>query len=305
MPALDFNEISPSHLGDRRDDFELFARDFLEMVGFKSEEGPDRGQDGGRDLLVCERRIGPGGSSDIKWLVTCKHKASSGNSVSAAEDLNFRDRLERHQCQGIIAFYSTVPSSGLAANLKALKLSFEVLVYDPERIESSLLGAAKGRTIAARYMPRSFRKWVASSQYAEAPVRTTQAASVDRFFLRQPHISISAALAEAQARNLAVFAIVFDENHSTRSELDYHFGNFMKWEATKRLVDQHFVAALGPSSDSGFCALVPPGVPLEQCRWAVLNGAGHIVDSGYVHGNPSDSYNLVHNLIADSAGSAR
>jgi hypothetical protein len=47
--------------GAARDQFELFARDFLELLGMKTIIGPDRGPDAGRDLVMEERRVGVAG----------------------------------------------------------------------------------------------------------------------------------------------------------------------------------------------------------------------------------------------------
>jgi hypothetical protein len=51
MPVIDFKEIAVPTSGGLRDQFELFAREFLDFLGFKIVVGPDRGPDGGRDLV--------------------------------------------------------------------------------------------------------------------------------------------------------------------------------------------------------------------------------------------------------------
>ena len=59
MPPLDFSEIPRANQsGGSQDTFELLARDFFEMLGFKIESGPDRGQDGGRDLFMWNNEKG-------------------------------------------------------------------------------------------------------------------------------------------------------------------------------------------------------------------------------------------------------
>jgi len=93
MPALDFKELSAAHAGAERDQFELFARDFLGSEGFEVIRGPDQGPDAGRDLSVRERR------------------------------------------HGLIAFYSTLPSSTLATHLTALQPRYGLLIYDRERTD--------------------------------------------------------------------------------------------------------------------------------------------------------------------------
>lgn len=160
MPVLDFKEIPEAHKGSGlQDTFELFARDFLSFIGYKILSDPDRGADGGIDLLVEERRTGVGGETLVKWLVSCKHKAHSGNSVSPTEDANIRDRVEANGCQGFIGFYSTLASTGLSTNLEGMKGKFEFQIFDREKIEAKLIHSAKGLEIAERYFPKSLEEW--------------------------------------------------------------------------------------------------------------------------------------------------
>lgn len=164
MPALDFTEIAPPTAGPGRDRFELFARDTLELLGFKVIEGPDRGADGGRDLILEERRTGVAGETSVRWLVSCKHKAHSGASVSPNDELDVNDRLNAHQCSGFLGFYSTVASGGLTGKLSGAAGKFEFQIFDPERIERTLLGSADGIQLAKRYFPASIAKWKASDR---------------------------------------------------------------------------------------------------------------------------------------------
>lgn len=159
MPALDFTEIAPATSGASRDTFELFARDVLELVGFVVLEGPDRGADGGRDLIVEERRTGVGGETRVRWLVSCKHKAHSGASVNPVDESDIQDRLNSHECTAFLGFYSTVPSSGLSGKLIGASGKFDHQIYDPERIERVLLHSAEGLQVAKRYFPKSVERW--------------------------------------------------------------------------------------------------------------------------------------------------
>jgi hypothetical protein len=160
MAVLDFKEIPEAHIasGDQ-DMFELFARDFLEYLGYKITFFPNRGSDGGKDLIVEEKRTGVGGENTIKWLVSCKHKAHSGESVKPSVESNIRDRVESNRCSGFIGFYSTLPSSGLAANITGITNQIETQVFDKEKIESKLLGSSKGVELATRFFPESIKRW--------------------------------------------------------------------------------------------------------------------------------------------------
>lgn len=191
MAVLDFKEISTAQGGMDRDQFELFAREFLVEEGFTIVAGPDRGPDAGRDMIVAETRTGPGGDTTVRWLVSCKHKAHAGASVTPADEPNLRDRIETHECTGFIAFYSTLPSSGLAINLQALRPKFGLIKYDAAHVERKLLDSPRGRTLAARFMPVSFNTWVQHSQYAVAQPSTDPQLIGNTFFLRMPHSNLA------------------------------------------------------------------------------------------------------------------
>jgi hypothetical protein len=160
MPIIDFKEIPlSSSAGSARDQFELFAREFLQVQGFRIVEAPDRGPDQGRDLIVEELRTGVAGETRIRWLVSCKHKAHSGRSVSPEDEPDIHDRVRTHSCSGFSGFYSTIQSSGLSAKLNASGLPFEVMVYDPELIERQLLQSKEGISLIERFFPDSWKRW--------------------------------------------------------------------------------------------------------------------------------------------------
>ena len=100
----------------------------------------------------------------MRWLVSCKHKAHSGASVSPGDESDIQDRLNAHQCAGFLGFYSTVASGGLTAKLSGAAEKFESQIFDPERIERYLLGSAEGIQLAKRYFPLSVARWKASDR---------------------------------------------------------------------------------------------------------------------------------------------
>lgn len=161
MAVLDFKEVPEAHLGGGlQDTFELFARDFFLLVGYEVLEGPSRGADGGKDVVVVERRTGVGGETLVRWLVSCKHKAHSGTSVSPHDESNIRDRVEANACDGFIGFYSTLPSSGLSDAIAGIAAKIQTQVFDREQIESGLLKRPDGLQLAKRYFPISTEKWM-------------------------------------------------------------------------------------------------------------------------------------------------
>jgi len=157
---LNFKEIPQANKGDgNQDTFELFARDFLEILGYEIIQHPDRGADGKKDLIVLESRPGLSGVSRIKWLVSCKHYAHSGKSVSDTDEPNILDRISVHECDGFIGFYSTLPSTSLGKNFEGLKKKTEIQSFDREQIEKILLESPQGLKLASRYFAESFKKY--------------------------------------------------------------------------------------------------------------------------------------------------
>jgi hypothetical protein len=160
MSYIDFREIPAAHLntGDQ-DLFELFARDFFEALGFKIIEGPGRGIDRGRDLIIAESVSGTLSKQEKKWLVSIKHKAHSGNSVSDQDELDPIGRVRKHKADGFIGFYSTLPSSGLDDTFSRIKSDVDVYCYDRARIEECLLTRLELASVCQRYFPESYKKW--------------------------------------------------------------------------------------------------------------------------------------------------
>ena len=155
---LDFKEIPEAHIPNgMQDTFEMFARDFFKEIGFTIDEGPDRGADNGRDLIVKERRIGLLGETEIIWLVSCKHKAHSGKSILDNDEENILNRVHQNHADGFIGFYSTIPSSSLQKNIKNMLGESKYKIFDRESIETILISENKTDLIE-RYFPESFKK---------------------------------------------------------------------------------------------------------------------------------------------------
>lgn len=160
MPILDFTEIPEAHIASgHQDSFELFARDYFEYCGYNILEGPDRGTDEGRDIIIQEIRHGISGETIYKWLVSCKHKAHSGRSIQLADEPDILERVTMKSCDGFIGFYSTIPSSGLVKKLEGLRSKIEIQYFDHEKIESALFKSPSGLQVAKRYFPNSFESW--------------------------------------------------------------------------------------------------------------------------------------------------
>lgn len=101
--VVDFKEIPQANVPNgEQDTFELFSRDFLEYLGFQIISNPDRGADGGNDLIVEETLNGVIGNEKRRFLVSCKHYAHNGKSVGTEDETNISDRVKQHGCDGFI-----------------------------------------------------------------------------------------------------------------------------------------------------------------------------------------------------------
>ncbi len=152
---VDFTEIQED--GEL---WELFSRDFLQEIGFYIENQPNRGADGGKDLLVTEELSGMLNKYRFRWLVSCKNYAKSGKSVTDKDELNLRERLEAFGADGFIGFYSTIASTGLNNLLVNLKSNFKIKdfrIFDSKLIENYLIRLGFSRLLL-RYFPLSYRR---------------------------------------------------------------------------------------------------------------------------------------------------
>lgn len=154
---LDFKEIPQANKGGGlQDTFELFSRDFLELLNYKILEEPDRGADNKKDMIVEETLKGIGARvKKERWLVSCKHYAHSGRGVKDTDEPDISDRLQANNCVGFIGMYSTVPTTSLTNKLKSLNDRFEFIIFDREKIERELLDNLSNN-LFVRYFPKSF-----------------------------------------------------------------------------------------------------------------------------------------------------
>lgn len=151
---IDFSEIS-----DDGENWELFARDFLEQEGYKIISSPDRGPDGGKDLIIKETYKGIDEESEFTWLVSCKHYAKSNKSVQESDEINIQERVNSFNADGFLGFYSTIPSSGLNSRLRNLKDTGNLKkfkIFDKANIESKLLAFGYSKLLI-KYLPQQYK----------------------------------------------------------------------------------------------------------------------------------------------------
>jgi hypothetical protein len=141
------------------DGWELFIRDYLVKRGFSVESPPDRGPDGGKDILVTEQIPGKFNNYEFRWLVSCKHFATSGRAVSESDEHSVLERVKSFKADGFLGAYSTLVSSGLNTRLLALKREGEIKDYsiiDHRIIENELVTVGFS-DLMMRYFPESYK----------------------------------------------------------------------------------------------------------------------------------------------------
>ncbi|MEO6239801.1 MAG: restriction endonuclease [Bacteroidia bacterium] len=159
---IDFTEIPVSNSrANTQDIFEKFAREFLLTLGYEIVTDPARGQDGGIDIKVKEIRPGISGNTEVVWLVSCKHYAHSGKSITAEIEQNILDRVKSKGCSGFIGIYSSIANTSLQKRLDELRVQNELQfqLFDNEKIERELISVSNRSALFARFFPNSFQKW--------------------------------------------------------------------------------------------------------------------------------------------------
>lgn len=151
---IDFKEVADG------EQWELFARDYLQAMGLFVETPPNRGPDLGRDLLVSETLGGRLGRLRMTWLVSCKHFANNkkGPAVSESDEQNLLERIKGFKTDGFIGVYSTIGSSGLIGRLEQLRTNGDIKDYrvlDHREIENRLVTAGYS-TLLMRFFPKSY-----------------------------------------------------------------------------------------------------------------------------------------------------
>jgi hypothetical protein len=160
MTIIDLCEIGTSkHQGSVGERFEMFAADFLRTLGLEILEGPDRGADDGRDLIASESLSGSLSRRSIRWLVSVKHFAHSGDAVSNRAEERIRDRVNHFNADGFLAFYSTIPTASLGRHLAKLRTDgLRVEVFDGARICQELIAQPALWPVMRQYLPISYRR---------------------------------------------------------------------------------------------------------------------------------------------------
>jgi len=114
MP-IDFTQIESG------EEFELLCEDLLQAMGFSIEAKVARGPDLGKDIIAAQTVTDRAGFSEThRYLVECKHYATSGRSVLERDIGSPVARMGTHGCDRYILVTSTVPSEKVCTQLAGM-----------------------------------------------------------------------------------------------------------------------------------------------------------------------------------------
>ncbi|VWL84965.1 restriction endonuclease [Oceanivirga miroungae] len=111
-------EINDLFLKIDPNDWELFAEDFFSNFGYKILSRAAVGQDGGKDLIIEK--------DGDKILVSCKRYSKS---VGLKDEINIIDRMEQHDCNVFLGFYSSNVSQGLHDRINSMNSNNRQINY--------------------------------------------------------------------------------------------------------------------------------------------------------------------------------
>lgn len=103
------------------EDFELFCEDLLKAIGFSIESRPSRGPGQGKDIIClryCDDEFD--GRQIQRFLVECKHFATSGKSVYEDDTKNIVERAIRNECDHYLLITSTIAGVTVRDHIEAI-----------------------------------------------------------------------------------------------------------------------------------------------------------------------------------------
>jgi hypothetical protein len=263
-------------------DLERLAREIFIREGYETE-WTGKGADGGRDLIIKEKLVGPISEFERIWLVQCKHKAHSGDSANKADSNSIVTDCKRIGATGYLMICTTQPSSGLMQAFRELQSSeFIVKYWDGVILENILFKPCNfpllhtffpisSKTIGWRiYNTNSPSFWAANYKHSFFYLSSRLSMNFNSFRMVE---KIYAMMEEASAKykyNLELRAIYFDDKHTNYTAF------------IDQLMDENKVR--DPFSDTGRLQLGP----------MIKDGSGYIPISwdvrAYTVSPHSDSY---------------
>jgi hypothetical protein len=156
---IDFKDLISSVPGEG-------LEQLVRQIGIRKDLQPEwsgRGADGGRDLFFTEIQSGVISKSKIKWLISCKDKATSEQSVGE-DDLprpGISDKLIQHKANGFLLVTTTTVSTAAKAQIDSLDIknggNIFTKVWDSSELITILL-EQENHDLLQQFLPESFKR---------------------------------------------------------------------------------------------------------------------------------------------------
>jgi hypothetical protein len=127
---------------------------------------------------------------------------------------------------------------------------------------------------------------------------TSPSSRTSSFFMGATLTNFKDAFKTMQQENKGLFLVIYDNEHSTNSQLDYSLGYFTQYEQTKRLINQNFIQAIIPTSSADIQKYIPNDYHMENCLLIVLDKKGNIIRQEGVYANSDEGLERVRQDVA-------
>lgn len=154
---IDFRELVSAVPGEG-------LEELVRQIGYKRHLSPTssgRGPDRGRDLFFTEILVGNVSTQKLKWLVSCKDKANSGEAVTEADLPAIKDKLAQHEADGFLLVTTTVSGAAAKEMLDSLDKSnggdLYTCVWDKSELTKILL-RPEYQDLLQQFLPESYKR---------------------------------------------------------------------------------------------------------------------------------------------------
>jgi len=113
------------------------------------------------------------------------------------------------------------------------------------------------------------------------------------FFMGITFTDIKEVLKIARKEKKGLFLIIYDNKHSTNSQLNYSLGYFTEYEITKRLINENFIQAIVSTEMYDVQEFIPKNYHMENCLLVVFDKQLNIIRQEGVYANPDEGLKRV------------
>jgi len=154
---IDFTELVGAVRGEGLEQLSRFLGERLGLSPIWTGRGPD----GGKDLTFTEIQRGPLASRPIKWIVSCKDKAISGEAVAEKDLPSIIDKVNQHKAHGFLLITTTVAGVAAKSILDSIDLNNDGKIYtkvwDSSDLSNMLLQPSN-QDLLQQFFPKSYNR---------------------------------------------------------------------------------------------------------------------------------------------------